>query len=113
HLRVDLDDAGAVYSTVSSRCRSAQGRWGTSRKVQQNTGDRRRSGVSEFTGRAKAGEMERLLVGRGDRFRSEIALSASPQLDLKGTFVNFDTDEEWVPEEKKDRDEQIFKKGWS
>jgi len=32
---------------------------------------------------------------------------------LKGTFVNFDTDEEWVSEEKNDRDEQIFKKAWS
>jgi len=36
-----------------------------------------------------------------------------PQLDLKGTFVNFETDEEWVYEGKKDRDEEIFKKGWS
>jgi hypothetical protein len=36
-----------------------------------------------------------------------------PQLDLKGTFVRVETDEEWVYEGKKDRDEEIFDKGWT
>jgi hypothetical protein len=46
-------------------------------------------------------------------FGLRLPCPAAPQLDLKGTFVELETGNEWVAEEKRDRDEEIFKKGWA
>jgi hypothetical protein len=51
--------------------------------------------------------------GREKAFGLRLPCPPPPQIDLKGTFVKPGSDEQWVYEGKKDRDEQIFQKGWT
>ncbi len=51
--------------------------------------------------------------GNGNAFGLRLPCPAPPQIDLKGTFVRPETNEEWVYEGKLDRDKDIHNTGWT
>jgi hypothetical protein len=51
--------------------------------------------------------------GNDSELGLKLPLPSAPQLDLKGSFVRLETDEDWVPVEKADRDGDIHRTGWA
>jgi hypothetical protein len=51
--------------------------------------------------------------GKDSELGLKLPLPRPPQLDVKGSFVRLETDEDWVPVEKADRDGDIHRTGWA